>query len=61
MELDPQKLIGSETTRRCGSVGVGVALLEEVLVKMGFEVSYMRKPYTVVQTTSCCLPIKMQD
>jgi hypothetical protein len=36
--------IGSVTIRRCGLVGVGVALLEEVChyVGMGFEIFYVQ-------------------
>ena len=29
-EKDPQRRTGNDTIRRCGLVGVGVALLEEV-------------------------------
>ena len=39
--IGPYKLIGSGITRRCGFVGVGMALLEEVChCRVGFEVSY---------------------
>jgi hypothetical protein len=40
---------GSGTIRRCGFVGVGVALLEEVChCGMGFEVSYAQAILSVV-------------
>ena len=53
---------GSDTLRRRGFVEVGVALLEEMChVEMGFEVSYMLKPYPVSQFTSCCFLIKMES
>ena len=39
--IGPYNLIGSGAIRRCGFVGVGVALLEEVChCGAGFEVSY---------------------
>jgi hypothetical protein len=41
-------LLGSGTIRRCGLVGVGVALLEEVChCRGGFEVSYAQVPPSV--------------
>ena len=47
---------GEGTNRRCGLVGVGVVFWRKyVTVRVGFEVSYMLKPCTVIQTTSCCL------
>lgn len=40
--IDPLKLLGSGTTERCDSVGVGVTLLEEMSHwTVGFEVSHM--------------------
>lgn len=53
--VGPLKLIGSGTIRRSGLVELDMALLEEVGV--GFEVSYMIKPYPVSQTTSCGLQV----
>ena len=55
----PHKLIGSGTIRRCGFLGVGVALLEEVYaVGTGFEVYYISY-IPVSQFCSCCRLIKM--
>ena len=58
---------GNGTIRRCGLVGVGVALLEWVwpcwrkcvTVGAGFEVSYVQAMPSVEQPPPCCLQIKM--
>ena len=45
---DPHKLIGSGPIRRCGFVGVGMALKEVVTVSVGFEISYAQATSIVV-------------
>jgi hypothetical protein len=47
--------IESDTSRRCGFIGVGVALLEEVChLEAGFE-SYVLKLRPVTQSSFSCL------
>lgn len=54
--IGPHTLIGSDTIRTCGFVGVRVALLEKcVTVGMGFKVFYMFRPCLMSQLTFCCL------
>lgn len=42
--IGPHELTGSGSVRRCRLVGVGVALLAEVCVEMGFEVYAQAMP-----------------
>ena len=54
--IGSHKSIGSGTIRKCGFVGVGMALLQKcVTVGAGFGISYAED----TESTSCCLLIKM--
>ena len=57
-ENGPHRLTRSGTIRRCVLVGVDVALLEEVSLRMGFEVSDAHSRPNVIHS-SCCRYIQM--
>ena len=58
-ENAPHRLRESGTIGRCGLVGVGVVLLEEVGYWVPALRSHMLKLSLAAQFTSCCLQIKM--
>lgn len=53
-------LLGRGTIGRCDFVGVGVALLEKVIImEVGFEVSYVQAMPSMTRSCFLCLRIQM--